>query len=171
MSAPDSQLTQIYGTTKTAGDMALAARIAASILGLGLMNSDRGLVEREEQEREEELQARRDGEAQRMGPTIEALKSASAAGQILARAVPAHELEKAAVGEELMSAGKSVLKALQPGWKTKALAIGGTAAAGLAGYKGLSALRNYANTEHGDQLWGAKRPLMHNINEWGYPSE
>ena len=169
MSAHDSQLARIYGTTKQAGDMALAARIAASILGLGLMSADRKQQAQEEEGREEELQARRDGEAQRMSQTTDALKSASVAGQILARAVPAAELEKAGGG--FGDTGKAVLKALQPGWKTKALAIGGTAATGLVGYKGLSALRNYANTEHGEQQWGAKRPLRHNINEWGQPSD
>jgi hypothetical protein len=171
MSAPDTQLTKIYGTTKEAGDMALAARIAASVLGWGLMSASGHQADEEEQERAEELRARRDGEAQLMGPTIEAMKSASAAGRILARSVPASELEKMALGEGLLGAGKAVAKALQPGWKTKALAIGGTAAAGLAGYKGLAALRDYANTEQGDHRWGSLRPLQHNINEWGYPSE
>lgn len=187
MPSPDTQLCQIYGTTKEATDMATAARIAAAVLSLGLASSDSSHVEEERERQQQEIDERRALEAERMSAMIGAMKSASVAGQILARAVPASEFEKAAFGAFMGKAvgalaggagrlvgavpgGKAVVGALTPGWKTKALAIGGTAATGYAGYKGLSALRDYASSAPGgDELWGAKRPIKHNINEWGYP--
>lgn len=168
--------------------MSVAARIAAAVLSLGLAASDKAHTEDKRREADQKSEEKREQEAQKMEAMIEALKSASVSGRILARAAPANEFEKAAFGAFIGKAvgalaggagramgaipgGKALVGALTPGWKTKALAIGGTAAAGYAGYKGLSALRDYASTEPGDATWGSKRPLKHNINDWGYPSD
>jgi hypothetical protein len=179
----DAELSKIYGTTKEANEVALAARIAAAVLSLGLAAADKKHVENKSEEREHEHEESRDHEAHKMEAMIEALKSASVSGQILARAVPAGELDKVAFGAfmgnlatgagKLMGAvpgGKALVGALTPSWKTKALATAGTLGAGYLGYKGVSALRDYANNPHGEETWGSKRPLQHNVNEFGVPS-
>lgn len=180
MSPPDLELLRVYGTTKEANEMALAARIATAVLSLGLMAADKKHVEHQAEKTEHEQEDKRGNEAENMEATLDALKSASVAGQILARAVPVSELDKLAFGafmgalangaSKVMGGAKGLVGALTPGWKTKALGIAGIAGAGYAGYKGLSALRDYASRPVGSEEWGAKRPLFHNVNEWGSPS-
>ncbi len=183
MTTPDPQLSQIYGTTKEASDMGIAARIAAAVLSMGLASADKERRSEDKSERDKKTEEKRRDEADRMRAAIEALKTAGAnAGQTLAR-----DFEKQAFGALMGKAvgalatgagravgavpgGRSLVGALTPSFKTKAIGTAGTLAAGYAGYKGLSALRNYASTEPGDMNWGAKRGLKHNVNEWGVPS-
>lgn len=163
--------------------MALAARIAAAVLSLGMMAGDKRHVERQAEKTEREQENRREDNAENMEATLDALKSASISGQTLARAVPVSELNKLAFGAFMgamgtlagkavgaMPGAKGLVGALTPGWKTKALGLAGIAGVGYAGYKGLSALRDYASKPVGGEEWGSKRPLMHNVNEWGQPS-
>lgn len=155
--------------------MGIAARIAAAVLSMGLASSDKERRSEDKEERDKKTDEKRQQEADRMRAAIEALKTAGdQSGRILARGI-----EKAAATPLATQAGRLVGKipgmkalnnAVTPGWKTKAVGVAATGAAGLAGYKGLSALRNYASTEPGDMSWGAKRNLKHNVNEYGYPS-
>lgn len=165
--------------------MGIAARIAAAVLSMGLASSDKERRSEDKEERDKKTDERRQQEAARMQAAIVALKTAGdQSGRILARGV-----EKTAAFQAGLSMGaatplatqagrlvgkipgaKALNNAVTPGWKAKAVGVAATGAAGLAGYKGLSALRNYASTEPGDMNWGAKRNLKHNVNEYGYPS-
>lgn len=160
MSAPNSELMAIYGTTKEAGDIATAARIAAAVLGLSLMRGDLDHVATKRMKHKEDTNAARAREAAKMQGAVDSLKMAEAAGTMMA---------KVGIASLIGKASGKVVGALTPGWKTKALATGGTLGAGIAGYKGLSAMRDYANKPKGDQTWGSKRPLAQGVSEWGYP--
>lgn len=160
MTTPNSELMSIYGTTKEAGDIATAARIAAAVLGLSLMKGDQMHVVNEKLKHEQETNNTRAQEAAKMQGVVDSLKMAEAAGVMMAKVGIASFIGR--------NAGK-VVGALTPGWKSKALVTGGTLGAGMAGYKGLSGLRDYANKPKGNQTWGAKRPLSQGVSEWGYP--
>ena len=88
MNAPDPELVEIYGTTKEAGaaDVALAARIAAAILGLGLMESDREHVADQKEEAAQLNEIARYEEAKKMHAMISAMKMAKSAGVTMAHA-------------------------------------------------------------------------------------
>lgn len=202
MQTPDPELLLIYGNTKLAeeGDAALAARIAALVLSLGLVKADQTHVKHKREQKEQEDSNDREMEAERMQSTIEAMKHASVAGQLIARNTSVDDLSKLAFGaafgslagspvvKGLAAAGgalgkavakvpgaintgvKSVGSALTPGWKTKALATGGVLGAGYLGYKGLSAMRDYASYPPPTQTWGARLPVQSNVNEYGTPT-
>ena len=177
---PDAQLVERYGTTKEAS-FALATRIAAAVLGASYLESDRQHVEEQREGHELEDREIRQQEAGKMDATISAMKMAEASGAVMAR------MEKQAFGAVLgkaltqtlpTAAGKVVGKVpgarkafetVKPSLKTKALAAGGALATSYAGYKGLSALRDYADKPPTTQTWGSKRPLQHNVSSWGYP--
>lgn len=160
MTAPNAELMSIYGTTKEAGDIATAARIAAAVLGLSLIKGDQVHVANKELEHTQEVNNTRAQESAKMQGVVDSLKMAEAAGSMMA---------KVGIASLIGKASGKVVGALTPGWKSKALAAGGTLAAGAAGYKGLSSLRDYANKPKGNQTWGSKRPLSQGVSEWGYP--
>ncbi len=175
MTDPDAELMEIYGTTKEANEVALAARIAAAVLGLGLMAADKKHVEEQKAEAELLNEIARHQEAEKMESMIDAMKMAEASGATMARA----GMDKVAIGAFIGKALGSAAKASQTGPTLGTVAMGAakkvapTAAVlgtGYLGYKGLSAARDYANTPKGNQTWGTKRPLRHNVSEWGYPT-
>jgi hypothetical protein len=124
---------KVYGTDKVKeANLAMAAQIAASVLGLGLMVDDKEHREQLKQEAEMVNRANRAMEANRMAATINAFtggppnagagKYAAAAGQSMAKIAAfrageiewddLEEMEKQAIGGALASlAGKATLGA------------------------------------------------------------
>lgn len=175
MSSPDPELMEIYGTVKEASNsMTLAARIAAAVLGLGLMEADRKHVDNQREEAQRLNDIARHQEAQKMESMIDAMKMAEAAGATMAT------MDKQAFGSFIGKGLQNVAKANKAGPSLGSLAMGAakkvapTAAvlgAGYGAYKGVSAVRDYANDPKNTPTWGTKRDLKHNVNEYGQPDQ
>jgi hypothetical protein len=173
MRAPDAELLEIYGTVKEADATVLAARIAAAVLGLGLMEADREHVEEQREEAAMLNDLARYQEAKKMRAMVSAMEMAKSAGVTMA------SMHKEAFGAFVGKGLQNVAKANKSGPSLGSAAVGvvkkvaptvAVLGAGLAGYKGLSALRDYANTPKSSGTWGTKRSLRHNVNEYGQPA-
>ena len=163
---------EIYGTVKEANSMTLAARIAAAVLGMGLMEADRKHVDDQREEAKLLNDIARHQEAKKMESMIDAMKTAKVAGATMA------SMDKQAFGAFVGKGLQNVAKANKTGPSLGSLAMGAakkvapTAAvlgAGYGAYKGLSAVRDYANKPKNTQTWGTKRDLAHNVNQYGQP--
>jgi hypothetical protein len=163
-------------------DTPIAAQLALAILGVSLLGSDHQHVVEQKAEAEMLTAAFRELEARKMDQTISALKHAEAQ---IGLAVKAAAMEaatamdkvsmpfaglggaiKKGIGGAAQAAGRLVPK-LSPTQK----AVGAAGMAGMAygGYKGMQALRDYGNAPTSHGAWGKGTPIMHNVNEFGYP--
>lgn len=176
-------------------EVPIAARLAAAILGISVLEDDSEHASNQRAEAELMNQELRELEARKMDQTISSLKHAEALmmGIVKAAAQASAELmEKEAmglgttiVGGALRAGKKSLGGAAQAagrlmpegpakksllGLGTKAKLVGGAAVlgTGYAGYKGMQAARDYMQSQpHG--VYGKGPAIAHNINEYGYP--
>lgn len=171
MTTPNQTLLELYGNDELLkeANLPLAATLAAAVLTLGLVHSDRKHRAAVEEEAERLLELSREVEAAKMKQTTEALsKTGQALGRLLA------QTEKVAFpspGKLLLNAAKGASKAAVSPLGRKAITGAGVLGAGYLGYKGLQATRDYMESPgHTNANWGrAQSPLMHNVNEYGYP--
>jgi len=122
-----------------------------------------------------------------MGPTIDNLaaaiymggpsKVAADTGRMLAR-LGGHEktafgfgaVEKSLGGLKPFGAIRKAVKAISPGWRTKALGTGLAVAGGYGVYKGLQAGKQYMmQPSYGTTQYQGGAPLQANVNQYGYP--
>lgn len=173
MTTPNQTLLELYGNDELLkeANLPLAATLAAAVLTLGLVHNDRKHRAAVQEEAERLLELSREAEAAKMKQTTEALsKTGQAVGKLFAQA----ELQKQAFpspGKLLASAAKGVGKAAVSPLGRKAIMGAGILGAGYLGYKGLQGARDYMERPgHTNATWGRDQsPLMHNVNEYGYP--
>lgn len=161
----------------------IAAQLAAAILGIGVLESDRAHVAEQDQEAAMMNEVLRELEARKMDQTISALKHAEAllGPAVKAAAMEAAHLDKTSMpmAGTLVGAGRALKQGfggaaqaagrLMPTLSTKTKLIGGAALAGTAyaGFKGLQAGRDYMRAQpHGN--YGKGPAVMKNVNEFGY---
>lgn len=170
--------------TEKQADAPIAARLAAAILGVGILNADAEHVSTQQAEAEEMNAQLRMLESQKMDQTISALKHAQAMIEpmLKAAAIASAELmQKEAIAVRvgfggaaqaagrLMPAGSNAQKSwMSLSTKAKLLGGAGLLGTGYAGYKGMQAARDYVQAQpHG--VYGKGPAIMHNVNEYGYP--
>lgn len=162
----------------------IAAQLAAAILGIGVLESDRAHVAEQDQEAEAMNEVLRELEARKMHQTISSLKYAAAAlGPVVKAAAmeASAQLDKTSmpIASSIIGAGRALKQGfggaaqaagrLMPQMSTKTKLIGGAALAGTAyaGLKGLQAGRDYMRAQpHGN--YGKGPAVMKNVNEFGY---
>lgn len=171
MITPNQTLLELYGNDELLkeANLPLAATLAAAVLTLGLVHSDKKHKEAVQEETERLLELSRMAEASKMQQTTDALsKTASAVGKLIAQAGQDKEAFAGALFTKALSTlGKAAISS--PG--RKAITGAGVLGAGYLGYKGLQKTRDYvAGPSNTNAQWGtANTPLMHNVNEYGYP--
>jgi hypothetical protein len=171
MVTPNQTLLELYGNDELLkeANLPLAATLAAAVLTLGLVHADRKHREAVEEESEHLLELARMAEASKMKQTTDALsKTAAAVGKLI---VQAGQNKEAFAGALFTKALSTLGKAAVSPTGRKAITGAGVLGAGYLGYKGLQKAKDYAESPgHTNASWGkANSPLMHNVNEYGYP--
>lgn len=172
------QLAKKYGTEEIAKEGSLGlAQIASALVNLGLMVADKAHLDHAVHQAEEHEEEARHETAADMSSTNDGLHKAAEMAAVHAgrlQAKTAMGIPWASMGNAAKGAAGGVGKAISavaPGWKGKALMTAGVGAAGYGAYKAMQGTRDFfSEPTHSTQSWGQKRPVMHNVSEYGYPT-